>query len=194
MGPGRLLVDTEDFLASFAAADLSPVERALALGAMDDVREDVSAARDELTRQVAAEERSEAMSTANRMLGDPLGELSRARAAQMSADDDVRDLSERLQRAEAKRTRAQEGIEFWAQKSGAVTGSAQRSAPSGVEGAMSRAQEALREERASRKVEARLAQAVRSVGSPKVHESDCEICSAARAAERAVGPGREIAR
>jgi hypothetical protein len=145
------------------------VEKALAFSAMDDVRDQAAAEREDAARQVAAGERTEALVVGNRLGGDALGNLQRARAAEEAADDECRDLAALSAKAEAKRDRARGNVEFWAQRAAEVTGQAQRSAPPGVEGALSRAQEALRQEASRRKVDAMLAQrsASRPVSLPK---------------------------
>jgi hypothetical protein len=186
------------WLDQFSAGDLSPVEKALAASAIDDVRDQAAAGREDAARQVAAEERTEALVLANRVGGDPLGNLQRARAAEEAADDECRGLAAQLVKAEARRDRARGNAEFWAQRTAEVTGQAQRSAPSGVEGALSRAQEALREETSRRKVDAMLAQrsASRPVSPPKAHgPGGCEVCARGRALdrERRESAGRNVA-
>jgi hypothetical protein len=174
------------------------VEKALAFSAMDDVRDQAAAEREDAARQVAAGERTEALVVGNRLGGDALGNLQRARAAEEAADDECRDLAALSAKAEAKRDRARGNVEFWAQRAAEVTGQAQRSAPPGVEGALSRAQEALRQEASRRKVDAMLAQrsASRPVSLPKAHGPDgCEVCARGRALdrERREGAGRNVA-
>lgn len=188
-------MDAADFLDQHHA-DLSPVGRALAFSAMSDAKADAEDRYAEAEREAAGQDRVEALRFANRQGGDPLGGLQVARVAFEAADDVCRDLAGKLAKATAKRDRAHENIQFLSRRMDEMTTAVSRSAPSsssGVEGAVSRAQEALREETSRRKVEAMLAaappprQVSRSVGLPKGHEAGCEICSAARARERDTG-------
>ena len=178
---------------------MSPLERAVALSAMQDARAAAVDAREEAERQVAREERQEALQWADRGNGGALGETSRARQVLANADDECADLADRLAKAEPKRDRARSGLDFWVQRQAQAFDAVQRSAPSvdGIEGALSRVQEAARQLQAERRVDEMLARAAsrpaaRSASSPKVREADCEICSAARAADRKAPPYSEF--
>jgi hypothetical protein len=121
-------MDVTEFLDQHHA-DLSPVERALALSAADDARAGAAEQREQSERRVAAEERAEALMLANRMGDDPLGGLRRARADFDAADDVVRDLAGKLEKATARRDRALESVQFLSRRMDEITGLAQRSAP-----------------------------------------------------------------
>jgi hypothetical protein len=139
---------------------LSPVERALAFSAMEDAKAEAIERREQAERDAYRQERTEALVFANRQGGDVLGGLQMARAAFGAADDQVRDLSAQLERAEARRNSAHESIQLLSRRLDEMTAAVSRSAPppsSGVEGALSRAQEALREAQAQRRVDAMLA-------------------------------------
>ena len=114
------------WLGQFAADDLSPVERALALGAMQDRREESEAQREQAEMDAAAADRREALEVANHQAGDPLGQLQLARARLTAADDRVRDLADQLRRAEAKRAGAEESTRYWADRLAPVVESMQR--------------------------------------------------------------------
>jgi hypothetical protein len=140
--------------------DLSPVQRALAFSAMEDAKAEAIERREQAERDAYRQERTEALVFANRQGGDVLGGLQMARAAFGAADDQVRDLSAQLERAEARRNSAHESIQLLSRRLDEMTAAVSRSAPSpssGVEGTLSRAQEALREAQAERRVDAMLA-------------------------------------
>jgi DNA repair exonuclease SbcCD ATPase subunit len=99
--------DEIEFLDSHTAA-LSPLQRALALDAQADAKAEHLERREEAERQATAQERTELLQLAYR--GIPAGELQRMRAAAVEADDEVRDLSDRLAKAEARRARVHENI------------------------------------------------------------------------------------
>jgi hypothetical protein len=183
-------------------ADATPLEMARVAEARQDARDAVDAKRAEAERQAAAERRLETLTFAERQFGNPLAEMSRARSAFTEADDVYRDLRDQLRKAEAKRDRAKENVEFWAQRVGQAQEAVSRSAPSGgVEGAVSRAQEALRHAAAEKHVDAMLAQASaraasRSASPPKApaaHHDGCAVCQG-YAASRAAAPAREVTR
>jgi hypothetical protein len=147
------------WLDQFSAGDVSPLERAMLESARQDRREAIESERREAEREAARERRLESMAFAERQLGNPMAELSRARAALAEGADEVSDLRSRLEKAERRHAQARSNLEFWAQRAQQATDVVQRSAPSGgVEGAVARAQEELRAEASRRKVEAMLAQ------------------------------------
>jgi hypothetical protein len=145
-GPGNteVTMDVNEFLDQHHA-NLSPVERAMALDAVADAKADAVSQREKAERQVAAEERAEALQLANRAGDDPLGGLRRARADFEAADDVCRDLAGKLEKATARRDRALESVQGLSRRMDEITGLAQRAAPAGVEGAAVRAREALAE-------------------------------------------------
>jgi hypothetical protein len=108
-------------------ADLSAFDRVQALTARDDALAAVQEKRAEAERAEVREARLEALEFANRLGGDPVGELQRARAQVTDYDDEVRDLTVRLEKAQAKLTRAQGNMEFWSKRMGEVTGAVSRS-------------------------------------------------------------------
>jgi hypothetical protein len=167
-------------------ADLSPLQRALTLSAAADAKADAADQRGVLARQAAADERVELLTLANRQ-GDPIGQLSRFRAECAAADDECRDLADRLAKATAKRDRLDECIRGLAGQVDEITALLQRAEPlSGVEGAVSRAQEALREVQAERRVDAMLSRPVtrpkevsRSRGAEVARSEFCVYCTEA---------------
>jgi chromosome segregation ATPase len=181
-------VDTATWLDQHHA-DLSPLQRALALDAAGDARADAVDQRAEATRQAAAEDKAELMRLAFRQGGVSAESLQRFRVMAESADDECRDLAARLADATARRARAHKGIESIQRQLDEINEAvASRSAPSldGIEGAAVRAQEVLREAAAER-VDAMLARsaAVRSVSLPKECSGPgCEVCSAGRELDR----------
>jgi hypothetical protein len=190
-------VDVAEFLDQHHA-DLSPLQRAMALDAAGDARADAADQREEASRQAAAEEKAELMRLAFRQGGVPAGELQRFRAAATAADDECRDLADRLAKATAKRDRAHAGIQSIQRQLDAINEAVASRSAAPVD-MLAPAKEALREVAAER-VDAMLARsaAVRSVSLPKDSECagpGCEVCSAARALERRAGTaGREISR
>jgi hypothetical protein len=102
-------MDELDFLDQ-RRADLSPVERALALSAAGDAKADAADRREEAARHAAAEHRTEALILANRAGGDVLGQLRRFRDEAAQADDECRDLADRLAKARERRDRLSECI------------------------------------------------------------------------------------
>jgi hypothetical protein len=150
-------MSASEFLEQFSAGDVSPLERGMAESARQDAVEAVEAERQQAEKQVAAETRAESMLLAERQLGSPLAEMSRARAAYSAADDEVADLAARLQKATARRDSAQRNLEFFASRAQQAAGLASRSAPDAIGAAVTRAQEALREEASVRRVERMLA-------------------------------------
>jgi hypothetical protein len=142
------MTDVAAWLGQFSAGDdLSPLERASALTAMRDRKDQLEAERDQADKAAAAAERREALEFHNAQAGDPLGHLSLARARFTEHDDRCRDLRDQLRKAEAKRDRSRGEIEWWARQLEPVEQAAQRSrVPSDpVEAAVYRAHEAFRD-------------------------------------------------
>jgi DNA repair exonuclease SbcCD ATPase subunit len=200
MGREVLSVDAVDFMEQFHT-DASPVERALAAAAREDALAEIGEQRAEAERAAVREDRAEALHFALREYGDPAGELQRQRAVCAAADDEVADLTARLERATRRRDRAAANVQQFVTRMAEATASVQRSAPSldGIEGAAVRAQEVLREAAVERRVAAMLLRSVvRSVSPPKERSGPgCPVCSAARELERKRRenvPGREITR
>jgi hypothetical protein len=143
--------------------DASPVELAQAAERRQDAREAHEAERREAEREAAAETRQETLELAERQFGSPLAEMSRARSAFTAADDECRDLGDKLRKAQARRSSAEGNIKFWV----------------------------ARQLEAERRVDVRLAQArarpaSRSASPPKAsagHHGGCEICSAYAASQ-----------
>jgi len=150
-----------DLAGWYAADDLSPIVKAQAFEQMSDAREAAAERREQAEREAARESRLEALQFANRTHGNPIGELQRARIAFEQADDQVRDLSVQLAKAEAKRSRAESSITFHAQRMQEASQLATRSAGADL---LSPAREAMAEVAAQR-VERMLAEA--SVSRPK---------------------------
>jgi hypothetical protein len=111
------------------SANVGGLQRALALAAVDDARADAADQRDQLERRAEAERRAEVLAWGNRQLGNPMGELSRFRGEYVAADDEVRDLAGRLERATKKRDRIGEAIRSRAQQLDEITASISRPAP-----------------------------------------------------------------
>jgi hypothetical protein len=110
----------------------SPLETALAASAQEDVRERLQAEREQAEREAAREQRLEAMTFAERQLGGPLAEMSRAQQAMTAAGEEVADLQAQLAKAEAKLARARSNLEFFASRSAQAANLASRSwTPSG---------------------------------------------------------------
>jgi hypothetical protein len=138
--------ETYEFLESAAAADPGPAARARLKSDAADRATELAEAREIAERQAQRQEQAEMLALQNRALGDPIGELSRARAAAGQVQDRIADLESQLERERAKLSRAQSNIEFFAVRSQAVSDAVSRSAPmDGIEGAIFRAQAAHRE-------------------------------------------------
>ena len=150
-----------DLAGWYAADDLSPVAKAQALEQMADAREAAAERREAGVREAAREQRLESMLFANRQAGDPLGGIQRARAAYTDADDECRELAAQLERAQAKRGRAEANVAFFAERAQQANQLATRSASADL---LSPAREALADAAAAR-VERMLAAA--SVSRPK---------------------------
>jgi hypothetical protein len=153
-------MDAGAWLDQFVADDLTPLERNLALAGMREAQADAAAERDQAEKAAAAERRREDLLFHNRQAGDPLGQMSLARAAFTRHDDEVRDLEAQLEKARHKRSMARSNIEFWAGRLEPLSASAQRfRTPSDpVEAAQYLAHEAFKETTRA---------AVRSAGRPK---------------------------
>ena len=113
----------------FTGPDLSPVQKALALSSLEDSRAAALEKREADQREAARQERLETLQWAERRGGDPLGELQRARSAMSAYDDEVRDLAAQLEKATARRDRAQANTEYWAGRMQEVTGAVSRAVP-----------------------------------------------------------------
>jgi len=147
-------MDSVGWLNEQVPHDATPRELALAAERQQDARAAIETKCEEAERQAAAENRLEALQFAERQFGNPLAEMSRARSALSDADDVCRDLRDQLRKAEAKRSRAEGNVKFWAERAGEAAAVVSRAAPAGgVEGAVSRAAEALREHQAQQRVE-----------------------------------------
>lgn len=164
--PGAIIgtemnVTTTGWLGAFSGGDLSPLQKATALDSMSDARELAAEKREADEREAARQDRLDAMLFSNAQNGDPLGQIQLARAAFTVADDQVRDLSAQLARAEAKRDRAQSNITFFASRAQQANQLAQRSSND----LLAPAKEALAEA-ASQRVERMLAAVSRPKGAP----------------------------
>src|SRR5437762_462057 len=102
---------SSEFLEQFHG-DFGPLESGRVAAARSDAVESVRSEREAAERAAREQERAETLALANRMGGDPAGELSRHQAAYSAADDQVNDLLQQLRRAEAKRDRARSNVEF----------------------------------------------------------------------------------
>jgi len=137
--------ETLDALSAMAA-DSTPGERARMQMDAADRREQVQADREQAEREAARQERTESLALADRQLGNPLGELSRARAALSDAQDQVLELAGQLEVARGRESRSRANLVFWAERMGSVTDSVERSAQCDpFEAARTRATEAHRE-------------------------------------------------
>jgi len=150
-----------DLAGWYAADDISPLQRGQAFEAMSDAREAAAERREQAEREANREQRLETLMFSNRQAGDPLGGIRRARAAFTDADDECRELSAQLARAEAKRDRASANVAFFAERMSQATQLASRSASADL---LSPAREILAEVAAQR-VDRMLANA--SAGRPK---------------------------
>ena len=110
-------------------ADLSPLERALALSAAGDAKADAHDSRQAAKRQAAAQERVELLTLANRQGQDPIGELRRMRAVCQAADDEVRAAADRLEKGMVRRDRAQVHIQSLSRQVDEITAAVSRSVP-----------------------------------------------------------------
>jgi hypothetical protein len=125
---------------------LSPLDRAGALAGMRDAKDELDTERDQAGRDAAAAERREALEFANHQAGDPLGQMSLARSRFAEYDDLCRDLADQLRRAEAKRDRARDNLEFFAARAAETRELVSRSAPMDpVTATVARAREIHRE-------------------------------------------------
>jgi hypothetical protein len=139
-------MDVGTWLGEFSADDLSPLERGMALAGMRDTKEELDSERAQADRDAASAERREALEFANHQAGDPLGQMSLARARFTEYDDRCRDLADQLRRAEAKRDRARDNLEYFAQRAQETRELVSRSAPvDPVTVAVQRAREVHRE-------------------------------------------------
>ena len=91
-------------------ADLSPLEQALRLDAAADAKADAADRQESAQRAAAAQERVELLQLANRQGHDPIGELRRSRAAAVAAQDEVVDLTAKLEKASRRRDRINENL------------------------------------------------------------------------------------
>jgi hypothetical protein len=140
------LTDVAAWLGEFSAGDLSPLDRGMALAEMRDRKEDLDTERDQADRDAAVAERREALLFANHQAGDPLGQMSLARSRFAEYDDLCRDLGDQLRRAEAKRDRARDNLEFFAARAQETRELVSRSAPADpVTATVQRAREVHRE-------------------------------------------------
>jgi len=158
--------------------DSSPLQRSWALSAMRESKDAADASRDEAEKVAAAESRREALEFANIQAGNPLGELSRARAALSDADDLRRDALDQLRKADRAVARAQSNIEFWSARLEPVTQVAQRSrVPSDpVEAAQWHAHEVFRARTSALRTEAREVSRSRPKGSGGVVRNEPVTC------------------
>jgi hypothetical protein len=122
---------SESFVGWFAADDLSPLEQAQVAERRADQLEARQEERAQAERQAQREDYLEAMTFGERKAGNPLAELSRARQVLTAADDEYRDAEAVFRKAEAKRARAQENVEFFARRAAQVQEAVSRSAPAG---------------------------------------------------------------
>ena len=140
------MTDVGTWLGEHTAGDLSPLERAGALAGMRDAKEELDTERDQADRITAAAERREALEFANHQAGDPLGQMSLARSRFAEYDDLCRDLADQLRRAEVKRDRARDNLEFFAARAQETRELVSRSAPADpVSATLARAREVHRE-------------------------------------------------
>ena len=170
-------------------ADLTPLERAMVLSAADDAKADGQDSRQKAERQAAAEERVERLTLANRQGHDPIGELRRARELCSAADDEVRDLADKLAKATVRRDRRQERIQSLSRQLDEITAAVSRVPATGIEGAASRAQEALREANAERRVEHMLSRAAATPRPAPPAERSGPVAAAGRMITRVCGGG-----
>jgi hypothetical protein len=151
------MTDVAGWLGGFAADDLSPLDRASALTAMRDRKDELDAERSQAEKDAAAATRREELLFLNHQAGDPLGNLSLARSRFSEHDDRCRDLQDQLRKAEAKRDRSRAEIEWWAGQLAPIEQAAQRSrVPSDpVEAAQYHAHRAFKETTRAMRAEAR---------------------------------------
>lgn len=131
---------------SVGPASPGGVAEALALSEMADARQAAASGREAESRRADAEARMEALALADRMLGGPLAEMSRARSDLMTLNDEVSDLKSRLDKVTARRDRAEENLRFWGERLAIAEEASSRSAPSRLdpaEAAVQRARMAL---------------------------------------------------
>jgi hypothetical protein len=124
--------DPLSFLEQVSGDGLSAIEKARIASARDDAREQREAEQREAERQAAAEQRLMSTALAEKQLGHPLAELSRAQRVVGPLADRVAELRHELGRAERRLERAEGSVKFWAQRAGDVHDAVQRSATSGL--------------------------------------------------------------
>jgi hypothetical protein len=173
-------MDTAQWLDEFAAADLSPMERAMARARMADAKTDAAEAQVQAEREAKRLERDETLILADRQMGGARGELARQQALLTAADDRVRDAEDELRRAQQARDRYAGNVQFFAQRMAEATGLAQRSAPvDPAEAAVQRARQEHREfSRSTRAALSRAATGRRPFGGDarRSDPADCPHC------------------
>ena len=143
--------DTAVWLEQFRGEPVSVWEGALAAQAREQATEDAADRREAAERAEAAESRAEGLALANRMLGNPVGEIASLRSALTTADDEVGELREKLVKAETRQARLRENLSWWSERWAlAQEATSARSAPlrqDPVEAAFLRAQAAADDQR-----------------------------------------------
>jgi hypothetical protein len=167
-------MDELEFAAQFRPDGPVSVAQVLARTLATPDRAELEQDAAERAAAVEAEERRENLRLANYAAGDPLGQASRARAAEASARDEVRDLERRLGDAREVLSRAQSAAVEWGASADEIL-YARRSITPDLAAEAKRVAAEVR-------VEEMLFRAVRY---PKECSGPgCSVCSAHRAAEQ----------
>jgi hypothetical protein len=113
-------MDEIDFLEQFRPAAPTTVAEVLARVASVPDRADLAAAAAERAEADARAERYEARMLANRMTGNPLGEVSRMQAVVSEAREQVQELEGQLEKARDRLSRASETLAHWGEQADEV--------------------------------------------------------------------------
>ncbi len=156
-------------------ADASPLEMALLRSDAEDRKLEAAESRERAEREAARNDRTEGLAIANRVLGDPLGQLSRARSQAAAADDEIAELEKQLVRAKSRRESAESQVRYAAESLSAATATAQRSDP--LQRSADAAREALAEAAGAR-VERMLAApaGARPFAQRSAGDVSCKLC------------------
>jgi hypothetical protein len=149
-------MDANQFIAGFVGDAGSPVAELLARAAADDRRAEAREQAEAAERDARRQQRAEEVQLLNHQLGDPMGELSRARQVMSEAGDVIADLEAQLEKARARYAQAEDRAQFWANRMQPLAAAAQRSqVPSDpVEAAVYRAHQEFKEHTSAMRVAA----------------------------------------
>ena len=121
-------MDELEFAAQFAPQGPPTINDILARRMAPDL-EEIEATRREREAAAAREERAERIATANRQMGDPLGNVTRAQMAVAAAREQVTELEGQLEQARGVLHRAAEEYVGWSEQAEMVTATVSRSGP-----------------------------------------------------------------